>query len=388
MTLDVDDRLEQLRTLLGRGRRYVGNALGAGPVHRRRLDAVDTRIAVSGVRGKSTTARWLHDIFDSRGYDTFAKITGDHPTAVYNGREHDITRNSQVRLYENERVLAAFEDIDVAIFENQGIREYTTRLVNEQFVKPDVVFITNVREDHMDTLGSDRRQIARSLARAVPNGTQVVSGEQDPALQRYLTAELERRDAPVTHVEVPPSDRTAPGAECVYGLNTVLSMLGEGPLPSSTVSAYLATLEPAWRVLPGGRVFNAASVNDVQSTELVRQSLVGSTGTTVEPLLNLRADRRGRTNSFIRYLDGLYKRGAIEQAHVTGGDTALFDSQTQFPVHRHDTDQRSAADILDDALAAGRAVLVMGNTVTDFMRQLGETIERRAAAEQARGDSQ
>jgi len=385
---DIDDRLEQLHTLLGRGRQYVGNALGAGPVHRRRLDAIDTRIAVSGVRGKSTTTRWLHDIFDSRGYDTFAKITGDYPMAVYNGREHDITRDAQVRLYENERVLAAFEDIDVAIFENQGIREYTTRLVNEQFLKPDVVFITNVREDHMDTLGSDRRQIARSLARAVPSGTQVVSGEQDPALQRYLTAELKRRDAPVTHVEVPTSDRAAPGAECVYGLNTVLSMLGEGPVPSSTLSEYLASLEPAWRVLPGGRVYDAASVNDVQSTDLVRQFLVGSTGATVEPLLNLRADRRGRTASFIRYLSGLYERGAIEQAHVTGDDTALFASQTQFPVHCHDTGERSAAEILDDALDSGRPVIVMGNTVTDFMRQLGETIERRAGTEQARGDRQ
>jgi len=73
---------------------------------------------------------------------------------------------------------------------------------------------------------------------------------------------------------------------------------------------------------------------------------------------------------------------------VTGDDTALFASQTQFPVHCHDTGERSAAEILDDALDSGRPVIVMGNTVTDFMRQLGETIERRAGTEQARGDRQ
>jgi len=166
--------LDGLRTVAS----GVVEALGAGPAHRRRLDEIDTRIVVSGVRGKSSVANWLHEQFVSRGYDTYTKITGSDAQVRYNDTVSEIEREQQVRLYENERELARFDSIDVAIVENQGIRPYTTRLVNEQFVDPDLVFLTNVREDHLDTLGRDRTQIARSLTRAVPQGTSVVCAEQ------------------------------------------------------------------------------------------------------------------------------------------------------------------------------------------------------------------
>ncbi|WP_276272911.1 Mur ligase family protein [Haloarcula litorea] len=361
-------------------KRGVGEALGAGPLHRQRLADIDTRIAVTGVRGKSSSVRWLHDAFHGRGYDTLAKVTGDQARVIHNGTTREVGRGSQVRLYENERILAAVadEDVEVAIFENQGIRQYTTRLVNEQFVSPDVIFLTNVREDHLDTLGSDRVQIARSLARSVPQGTRVVCGEPDERLRRYLSAELDRRDAPVTFVDPPERVRSVPGAEIVYGLDEVLAAVGEPPMPEARLTEYVESLRPSWRRLPNGRVFNAAAVNDVQSTELVRRELVGATGTVIEPLLNLRADRRGRTASFIRYLTALYESGDIERTHVVGDSQRLFDLNTPFPVRRHDTERESAPAVLDDALAAGHPVLLMGNTVTEFMRDLQMTIDVRA----------
>jgi len=205
-------------------------ALGAGPAHRRRLDEIDTRIVVSGVRGKSSVANWLHEQFVSRGYDTYTKITGSDAQVRYNDTVSEIEREQQVRLYENERELARFDSIDVAIVENQGIRPYTTRLVNEQFVDPDLVFLTNVREDHLDTLGRDRTQIARSLTRAVPQGTSVVCAEQYKPLREYIQTELERRDAPVTFVDPPSGTESVPGSECVYGLNDVLAAVGEPPV--------------------------------------------------------------------------------------------------------------------------------------------------------------
>jgi len=128
--------LDGLRTVAS----GVVEALGAGPAHRRRLDEIDTRIVVSGVRGKSSVANWLHEQFVSRGYDTYTKITGSDAQVRYNDTVSEIEREQQVRLYENERELARFDSIDVAIVENQGIRPYTTRLVNEQFVDPDLVF--------------------------------------------------------------------------------------------------------------------------------------------------------------------------------------------------------------------------------------------------------
>jgi len=150
------------------------------------------------------------------------------------------------------------------------------------------VFLTNVREDHLDTLGRDRTQIARSLTRAVPQGTSVVCAEQYKPLREYIQTELERRDAPVTFVDPPSGTESVPGSECVYGLNDVLAAVGEPPVPTQEIQDRIDTLRPSWQQLPGGRVYNAAAVNDVQSTELVRQSLVEDRETVIEPVLNLR----------------------------------------------------------------------------------------------------
>ncbi len=169
--------------------------------HRKTLDRIDTRIVVAGSRGKSSTARRLDDVFNRRDFDTLTKITGNHPTLIHNGELHPIERlGPRTTLYENISVIGEFapeldhySPDDVAIFENQGITEYTTRLINRQLFDPTIVVLTNVRQDHNDTLGKTRTDIARSLARSVPSGAHVVSGEQHPTLHEYMREEIERR---------------------------------------------------------------------------------------------------------------------------------------------------------------------------------------------------
>ena len=364
---------EWRRRLVELGKEFAGS----GPVHRRRLSDIPTRIAVSGVRGKSTAVRWLHEICHERGHDTYAKVTGVEPISMYNDSEYEIDRPAKVRLYENERELRKFDPIDVAIVENQGIREYTTRLVNQQFVRPDVVFITNVREDHLDTLGKNRLEIARSLARAVPTGTHVVCGEQRTTIREYIEAILDRRDATVTYVDVPDEHRSAPGAEIVYGLDPVLRAVGERPPSDDTLASLLERMSISWTRLPNGRVYDAASANDVQSTEFIRRRLVDDTAETIQPLLYLREDRRGRTASFHRYLEALAERNVIEQARVVGRDRTVFERHASFPVVTHDENAESPSTVLDEALADGWPVVLMANTVSAFSEELTETIEHR-----------
>lgn len=359
---------------VGRG---LAQFFGAGPVHRRRLADVDTRIVVSGSRGKSTVVRWLHDVFHERGYDTYAKVTGTTPVSIHNGTEHEIPRPEQVRLYENERELRKYTPVDVAIFENQGIRQYTTRLVTQEFVRPDVVFLTNVREDHLGTLGNDRFSIARALVRAVPPEIPIVSGEQDPAVRRYIDAESRRRGGEITHVELPPRLTNSPGMECVHGLNEVLAAVDEPPLSWRRIQTYRRQFGVSWRRLEGGLVYNASDANDVQSTELIRNSLTDRSSRVIEPIIFLRWDRRGRTASFLQYLEELADDGVLERVHVIGTDRRLFARQASFPVLTYDPETEPPGAVLDSALEAGYPVLVMGNTVDEFMDAMQREIEAR-----------
>ncbi|WP_254861812.1 Mur ligase family protein [Halovivax gelatinilyticus] len=350
-----------------------------GSIHRSQLAEADVRIVVSGTRGKSGMTRRIHDVLCARGYDTYAKITGNHPLSVYNGEEHPIERGERVTLYENASELRSFGPTDALVLENQGITDYTTRLMNETFGHPDVFVITNVRQDHRDTLGGNRAAIARSFARAVPRDTCVVNGERDPELRAYLERELDYVGASVRHVDVPDEHRDIPGAEVVYGIDEVLQAIGEPALSDPLRESLLDDYRVEWIKLPRGRVFNAASVNDVESTEMIRRALVED-DEVVQPLLYLREDRRARTASFHTYLAELHRIGAIEQARVVGSDAELFAEKSDVPVIVESDNPDHAGSILESALDDGWPVLIMGNTVASFMRALEAEIDQRSSA--------
>lgn len=87
---------ERLRTFASQ----VRTVATRGPDHRRRLSDIDTRIVVSGTRGKSGTTRRLHDIFADRG--------------------------SRVTMYENAREIRRHTPEDVLIVENRRLRSTPT----------------------------------------------------------------------------------------------------------------------------------------------------------------------------------------------------------------------------------------------------------------------
>ncbi|MFC6720933.1 Mur ligase family protein [Natrialbaceae archaeon GCM10025810] len=358
----------------------LAQAIQRGPEHRSRLEEIDTQIVVSGTRGKSTLVRWTYETLYSRGYDATAKITGNEPVALHNGDVDEIERDGRVTLYENVSELRDHTPDDALVLENQAISPHTTRLIHESFVDPDVVILTNIREDHLGTLGRDRETIARAFVQSIPPGTHVVNGERTPELRRYIDAELRRKGCTVSHVTVPRSEGHIPGIESVYALNQALAAIGEAPLSESELEEYRDDLRVQWTQLPEGLVYNAADVNDVQSTELIRRALARQVDAPIEPFVYLRGDRRGRTVSFLRYLDDLYERHgphAFELCHVAGDGAGAFERRATFPVRVHDEGDDPAA-VLDDLLEAGRPALLMGNTVAEWMRELDAEIQRRA----------
>ena len=370
---------------------HVGTRGMTGPLrellrgyrHRRALDRFDTRIAVVGSRGKSSTVRRLDDVIGRRGYGRLSKVTGDRPLVVLDGEVYLVDRQGpRTLLYENARIVqqvaaeldpAAFPE--VAIIENQGITPYTTRLVNRTFSRVDIVVVTNVRKDHVGTLGTSRRNIARALGRSVGPDTHVVSAEQHPELCSYLRAEVERRGATFEQVSVPGRHEGLLGAETVHAIDPVLEAIDEDPVDDAELDAFLRSIQPEWVQVDGGRVYNAADVNDVESTERVRRILAGRTES-ILPFVFLRADRRGRTASFATYAEWLVDHDHAPTVHVAGGDAVAFQRNADAPVTVHDT--ADPGDVLDALLSVGPPVLLMGNTVDEFMRGMtGAVAERR-----------
>ena len=351
--------------------------------HRRTIQKIDTRIVVSGIRGKSSTTRRLDDVFRRRGYDTLTKITGNQPHLIHNGGVVPLNREGpRTTLYENIDVfreyvpkLAKYSPEDVAIFENQGITEYTTRLINESFLDPHIIVLTNIRRDHQDTLGETRAEIAQSFAKSVSPNAHIVCGEQHPIIYEYLEREVTATGATIEQVAIPEEHEGLLGAETAHAVNHTLTAVGESPVPPDEIRAYLEQIQPAWTTVPNGLVFNAAEVNDVESTEAVRQALENSDRIT--PFVFLRPDRRGRTASFVSYFDHLADQGIIDAGYVMGSDSSVFAKETKCEVTEIDADADPEA-VLDRLLDHGRPVVLMGNTVDEFMREIDSEIDSRA----------
>jgi len=384
-----------------------------GKKHRELLSKTNLRIDVVGVRGKSSTVHRLAEVLTRRGYRTLAKVTGNRPHLILNGSVMPIERlGPNVTLYENIHgyrefvpVLESYSETghrDVAIIENQAITEYTTRMVNELFVKPGIIVITNVRQDHLSTFGQDKQEIARSFARSVPKGTVVISGEQNVVLNNYMRKEIEKRGSVLKQVRIPPEHKGLLGAETVHALNLVLEEANETPLPFEELDSYIRSMQPNWlelargmsyrgkksdrkefpcdrKELPCGNpetclLFNAAEVNDVESTEMIRRQLAGREK--ILPFVFLREERRGRSVSFVNYLNFLYEEGYIDEAWLGGRNTSPFARHIKAPTKEFGNSE-DAGKVLDEMLAVGKPVILMGNTVDDFMRQMEVEISRR-----------
>ncbi|HII02707.1 TPA: hypothetical protein HA351_14025 [Methanosarcinaceae archaeon] len=123
-----------------------------------------------------------------------------------------------------------------------------------------------------------------------------------------------------------------------------------------------------------GPLFNAAEVNDVESTEMIRRQLAPNEK--ILPFVFLREERRGRSYSFVNYLNFLYEKGYINEAWLGGRNTAPFARNIKAPTREFKPGD-DAGKVLDEMLAVGKPIILMGNTVDDFMRQMEVEISRR-----------
>ncbi|ERG98990.1 MAG: hypothetical protein J07HQX50_00132 [Haloquadratum sp. J07HQX50] len=382
---DHDNILSRFRQTVSRYINSIRHASTRGYSHFERVEGTPCRVTVSGVRGKSTVTRWLNEAFVSRGFETYAKVTGNHPISYRNLSEHIVPRNGSTRLYENERELRKYSPVDAIIAENQGIREYTTRLGNELF-EPQIVLIVNIRRDHQSTLGTQLTDIARAFTRTIPSGACVISGDRNDAINQYLEQEFAKTNNEFITVKQPSDSQCKGvfGAQSAFIVDEALRVLDLDPLSPTEIESYVDRLHSEWgwqRISGGGVVANGAMMNDIESTELLRQFLLNrcpgnDDDSKITPFMYTRRDRAGRTTSFVHYLNWLTKRDLIGRIRVAGSHANLLERRVDGEFVHH-TESEHPKDILDVCLADGYPVYLMGNTVSAFMRDFTAEIDRQ-----------
>lgn len=293
--------------------------------HQALLDSMTLRVSVSGTRGKSaltkSTAQALHD----RGLSVYAKVTGTDPLSFKDGKWNPIKRDPKNKaiLEENMWEVKRYWPMDACVLENQGITPYTMNVFNELFVRPNYLFIANVRRDHAGDLARSLPRMAKAFAHSAPRKTTLVNGERDPKLIKIM--EKVCKDRGVRFLDASPERMEIPGLENIAILDTFLQdWIGEG-LTSSEKSTLRSRLQKRFTwgpsSLEGVKWFHGAEINDVDSTREVFNYLQKKHPLPTTMVAYFRHDRTDRTATFIPYLRDLLKEGKIERV-VLGGHRA------------------------------------------------------------------
>ncbi|MBY7144042.1 poly-gamma-glutamate synthase PgsB [Virgibacillus sp. NKC19-3] len=145
----------------------------------RNINRIPTRILVNGIRGKSTVTRLVMGIIKEDRKRVAGKTTGTSPRLFYWDKEEEesITRSLQGPNISEQKVMVnkvARRGVDAFVTECMAVNPEYQHVFQERFVKATITIITNVMEDHLDTMGPTIDQIAEAFGRTIPHNGYVV----------------------------------------------------------------------------------------------------------------------------------------------------------------------------------------------------------------------
>ena len=307
--------------------------------HQQRLDQLQVRVHVNGIRGKSTVTRLVAGVLREGGYVTVAKTTGSAARVIGRlGEETPILRRGAATINEQIDVVAAHVDseVEALVIECMAVRPLYQQYSQEYMVRSDITIITNVREDHQEEMGETLEQIADSLAVTTPMNGVLITAEDRPHLRERLRARAEERGSQLLYAD-PESvrDEDMRGFDYLQFKDNVAT----GLLVARLLGIRRETaLQGMWKSVPdvgvvrlrtydigGKRVLWVPmfAANDRESVVVTFQTLQAQfpTGATVVGILNNRSDRGRRAELFAQmvptdlapFLDHVITFGAYEE---------------------------------------------------------------------------
>lgn len=165
--------------------------------HRRNLEAIAIRVLVNGTRGKSSVTRLISGGLREGKIRTLGKTTGTKPRLIDpDGSEVPILRIGKANIIEQLMVFRRAVELDVkaVVTECMAVLPPNQTIMQTQLVRSTVGVITNVRPDHLDDMGPAMTDVARCLARTIPENGIVFTAEHQylPLLEEEAAARRSR----------------------------------------------------------------------------------------------------------------------------------------------------------------------------------------------------
>jgi len=180
--------------------------------HHARIDGLQVRVHVNGIRGKSSVTRLLAAVLREGGYQTVAKTTGSAARIIGTaGEETPIRRRGAPTITEQVDIIRKHvnADVDALVIECMAVRPLYQQFSQDSIVRSDITVITNVREDHQEEMGETLEEIADSMSLTIPRGGLLITAEERPWLRERLRRNAERIDCRFMYADprlVLPSD--------------------------------------------------------------------------------------------------------------------------------------------------------------------------------------
>jgi len=149
--------------------------------HYHNLRQVPIRIHVNGIRGKSTVTRLIGAALREAGYRTLTKTTGKAARLIdEDGVEHPIVRKGKPNIREQIDVMntAVERGVDALVIECMALHPELQRVSEHKIIQSTIGVITNVRTDHLDVMGPELSDVARSLSNTIPRNGTLVTAER------------------------------------------------------------------------------------------------------------------------------------------------------------------------------------------------------------------
>ena len=166
--------------------------------HEKRIQQLQWRIHVNGIRGKSTVTRLIAGVLREGGYRTVAKTTGSAARIIHaDGTESPIHRQGAPTILEQINIIEKHvtPETEALVMECMAVNPLYQHVSQHQIVKGNITVITNVREDHQDVMGDSLPEIADSLANTTPYEGLLITAESRPELQNRLAQDAAEKGA-------------------------------------------------------------------------------------------------------------------------------------------------------------------------------------------------